>query len=366
MWDWRTRTGVLLGVFAAVALLGLGRHGEAPPNGALLSDCDGALREIVVQYVPEADAIVKTAYAEFLRQLDRSVTVHVVCPDAAAFDRFRKAAGRVRCRLCPVYTGHAMTTWARDRWLALAAARQGKTVLLSPREEAGAQVWPARKGDASIGRDLARAPPRRVAARRSALAFDGGDFVADAETVFVTPAVLARNLGGAVSSAEELASWLRTVLQRRVTLLAEAPPHHAGMFMMATGERRVLVGDPSLVAPLLRGALPLANPDFSSETQARFDSVAAACRKAGYRVARIPVAPDRDGRTWLTWLNVILDQREGRRIVYMPTYRGVPALNRAAGEVWRRQGYEVRAVDCTDCYRHFGSLRCLVNVLSRS
>ena len=82
-------------------------------------------------------------------------------------------------------------------------------------------------------------------------------------------------------------------------------------------------------------------------------------------MVRIPVVPGSDGRTYLTYVNVILDCRDGNRIVYMPVYDGVEELNRAAAEVWAGAGYEVRRVNCTTCYRHFGSLRCLVNVLSR-
>ena len=31
----------------------------------------------------------------------------------------------------------------------------------------------------------------------------------------------------------------------------------------------------------------------------------------------------------------------------------------------KREGYEIRSVDCTSAYRHFGCLHCLVNVLDR-
>ena len=75
--------------------------------------------------------------------------------------------------------------------------------------------------------------------------------------------------------------------------------------------------------------------------------------------------PGLDGRTYLTYLNVILDERDGGRIVYMPIYGHAAAINAAAAEVWRQLGYLVRPVDCSTAYRHFGSLRCLVNVLSR-
>ena len=76
--------------------------------------------------------------------------------------------------------------------------------------------------------------------------------------------------------------------------------------------------------------------------------------------------PDRDARTYLTYLNVIIDEREGRRIVYMPSYTNASTLNASAADVWESLGYEVRRVDCTRPYIHSGSLRCLVNVLSRS
>ena len=38
---------------------------------------------------------------------------------------------------------------------------------------------------------------------------------------------------------------------------------------------------------------------------------------------------------------------------------------KAAAAVWRSAGWQVRRVDCTASYVHFGSLRCLVNVLAR-
>jgi hypothetical protein len=65
-------------------------------------------------------------------------------------------------------------------------------------------------------------------------------------------------------------------------------------------------------------------------------------------------------------VNAILDEGDGTRTVYMPVYRGVEVLNGAARALWRDLGYRVRTVDCTDTFRHFGSLRCLVNVLRRS
>jgi hypothetical protein len=107
-------------------------------------------------------------------------------------------------------------------------------------------------------------------------------------------------------------------------------------------------------------------PDFTEPTQHLFDAVAAQCAAAGYKIVRIPVVPALDGRTYLTYVNVLLDQQGGRRLVYLPFYRGAETLNAAARTVWASLGYEIRPVDCTTAYRHFGCLHCLVNVLSRS
>ncbi len=371
MKDWRRILGTMIGlaVFAGV-VLGIGRLRPQPAvqtavTGPLLSDCDGPIHELVIHYLPEADGIALTAYQEFLRQLPANVRVQVVCPDQEAYDKLARSLGTVSCQLVPVLTGHAMTCWSRDRWLALPAADSGgKTVLLRPLSEDGAPVWPAREGDYRTAVALANANPNRIAAGRSELFFDGGDFVADKDTVFVTPDVIRRNSD---MSYEQLQERLHAVLNKRVVLLREAPRHHAGMFMMLVGNKRVLVGDPSLVSGDLRTEANglIRDVDESQDAQKAFDAVAAACKHEGYAVTRIPVVPGKDGRTYLSYVNVIIDNEGDQAVVYLPTFRGADKLNRAATEVWEGLGYDVRAVDCTDSYRYFGTLRCLVNVLSR-
>ena len=373
MRDWRRLLGVFIGVCIAAAVTALtAQHRPAEPAaGPILSDCDGALQELVIHYVPEAGSVVERTLRRFLGSLPRDVQIHVVCPDRAAFDDLLARLGEVPAELRPVFTEHEMTFWSRDRWLALAPAAAGRPLtLLLPRTEDGEKLWPQRAGDARVGYHLSRALGERVRVERSRLHFDGGDFAADADTVFVAPAVLRRNLQRTVRNAAELVERLSKRLRKRVVLLEEAPEHHVGMYLMPVGGRTVLVGDPRAAAERLGAdgkALFSAcgGADFSRETQSRFDAVAAQCVEAGYRVVRMPIVPGCDGRTYLTYLNVILDQRDGRRVVYMPVYEDVPALNTAAEGVWRGLGYEVRPVDCSDVYIHFGSLRCLVNVLRR-
>ena len=369
--------GVSIGLVASAAALSLYHGGQGgqgdTERGPLLSDCHGAIRELVIHYVEDAAEIVLPTYRELLRRLPAEVTVRVVCPNERAFDDLLARVGPTACRLSPVIVDHAITAWSRDRWLALGPARDGAMTLLCPRAEDGAGVWPARAGDQRVAADLAAALAPGVISRRSDLYFDGGDFMADSETAFVHQAVLLRNLQRTVQSREELIERLSAVLQRRVLLMDDAPDHHVGMFLMPVGQGTVLLGDPGLAERLLAGSaqreavarhLP-GGADFTAATIARFEAVARQCRSAGYRVVRIPLVPGVDGRTYITYVNAILDERDGRRIVYMPTFDCAETLNRAATEIWTELGFDVRPIPCDGCSRNFGALHCLVNVLRR-
>jgi len=181
---------VLIGLALGIEVLSLANGGgrQFPPSGAILSECDGHFRSLVIQYEPSAREIVSRPYADFLGALEKDVTVFVVCPSRNTYDELVAFVGPVRCRLQPIVVNHPMTTWSRDRWVALApASPKGITTLLHQPEEASAEIWPARAGDEKISADIAGALPSSVFARRASFYFDGGDFLADDETVFVAP-----------------------------------------------------------------------------------------------------------------------------------------------------------------------------------
>jgi hypothetical protein len=363
--------GVLLGLAVSAGILYFDRGGRPPPTGPLVSECDGSLRRLVIHYADEKDDMVIPVYQAFLRQLPADVHVYAVCPSEAIFQALVRQVGPVSCLLAPVLVGHPITSWSRDRRV----ARGGQTTtLLYPRQEDGAPIWPAREGDQRTAGDLAAALGPGVTARHSDLHFDGGDFAADSETVFVRPSIVLRNVQRTVQDRDQLVDILSNLFQRRVVILDGAPDHHVGMYMMPVGGRTVIVGDPRLAAALLAesdqesavvNAFLPDGPNFGEAAIASFEAVAEHCRKAGYRVVRVPVVPGKDGRTFLTFVNGIQDEREGRRTVYMPTYSFAGSLNRAAAAVWTDLGYEVRPVECEACARYFGTLHCLVNVLER-
>ena len=305
--------GAILGLAAAALALWILPQ---PPVGVLrsgppLSECDGAIQSIVIQYAPSADFALPV-YRQFLRQLPSDVNVYVMCPDRSAYKSLLAGVGHVPPRLRPVIVAHEMTCWSRDRWIAFEPCSPGgPAVLLAPRGEAAAECWPQREGDQRLAFDLSDAFPGRIAARRSSLYFDAGDFLADGRSVFVTVNVIQRNLQNTVFDLDQLRREIQGCFPgRKVVLLENSPDHHAGMFMMSIGDNTALVGDPSLARAYPHPDLP-GGPDFSNQTQARFDSVAKDAAAAGYRVIRIPVIPASDGKTFLTYVNAIIDQRDG-------------------------------------------------------
>jgi len=365
--------GIAIGLCAAVIVISTisGKQNTTSSSAPVMSECDGDLKELVIQYVRGAGAVLPV-YHQFLPLLSSDVTVHAVCPELADFAELRQALPEISCKLDPILTHHEMTAWARDRWVALPSSDQSEpTALLAPRGESSAASWPARAGDQMVAFDITRAFPSKFAALRSGLNFDAGDFLSDGSTVFVTSSVLRRNLNQTVASRDELVEILHRELHAKIVLMDDSPDHHAAMFMTVSAGRTILIADPKRARELLSsnsrilGTLP-GGADFSLETQRQLDAIADQCRSLGYTVVRIPTLPAVDRKTYLTYVNVLSEARGDKKVVYMPIYRGAEALNDAAEKAWRGLGYEVHRIDCTSTYGLFGNLHCLVNVLHRS
>ena len=100
-------------------------------------------------------------------------------------------AGVERARFHAVVVGHELTTWSRDRFVALTEGPGRGAVLAPPRIEAGAV---GRAGDMASPDALARAVWDRPA-RRAPFVFEGGDLAASARTLFIGAELLTRSRG---------------------------------------------------------------------------------------------------------------------------------------------------------------------------
>jgi hypothetical protein len=168
------------------------------------------------------------------------------------------------------------------------------------------------------------------------------------------------------------------LLGRDVVMLGleegDVPRHHMSMYMAPLPGGTVLVGDPSIaakivgerfepgeVSPETSGKLVA---DFSAAMQSRFDRAARDLARAGFRVVRIPNVPF-DDKTYFAYTNGIYETRDGRRRAWVPKF-DVPALDRAAFEVYEKEGFEVIPVGVRKLYPQHGTLGCVVNILSRT
>jgi hypothetical protein len=180
------------------------------------------------------------------------------------------------------------------------------------------------------------------------------------------------------------------VLPTRGTLRSQ----HVDLLAMPVGKRQMVVGSPALGVELLESMLPAERKRFVASVRelaahvpgwqgasglgqdlvalllernrdparrAAFAKLRARLEVLGYRCTEVPflVAEPKAGSTWMlfSWTNVILDERDGKRTAYVPSYR-LPALDHKAAEVWRRLGYRVVAVDALGPGLNGGGLRC--------
>ena len=196
-------TGICIGLLAAAVVLAMtGRAEKSIGYGPMLSECDGRIRSVAIQYVRGATFAVPV-FRQFLGVLPRDVKVFAICPDQNSFDELKSALGLESGRLTPILTGHAMTAWARDRWISLEPGPgESASTLVAAGAENGAEIWPQRKSDQQIAQDLARAIGKR--SLRSGLYFDGGDLLADSHSVFIAPGAIMRNIQHTCADQAEL------------------------------------------------------------------------------------------------------------------------------------------------------------------
>jgi hypothetical protein len=375
----RTLLGLLGGALCVLGLLWAhGRLAPPPraaraPVGEHVREDGGALRAVVIHYAPDAAALSAATYRDLLRALPADVTVHVACAtetDCAAFRAGLAAAGVPHLdRLRPVIVGVELTTWSRDRFAAkaLPGPAPGRLeVLAPPREET---PFEPRAGDGVVPFAVARALGATV--RTAGFAFEGGDLASSATHLFVDVNLLGRNEGRGPATRDALVAALRAEFRQEVVFLGEqlgdVPQHHIMMYVAPLGGRRVLVGDVAAGLRLLDAdpaARAAVNADRAPATAARFERAARDLAAAGFEVRRAPVVVLEGGGSYVTYTNALFATERGRAVVYLPTY-ALAGLDRAAADLYRALGYEVRPVDVSAIWRQNGSLGCLVNVLER-
>lgn len=344
--------------------------GPSQETGRPLADTGGAIEAMIVHFTPQgADAVMPT-YVDLFRGLPATTRVTVAVPSAAAFQAFLAGmrAGGVGDleRFEALVTDREITVWSRDRFLPLSG--DPRDVLVVPAQPTD-DTNPARQGDWFVPHLLADAARDRLLIRQLPLRFDGGDFVVTDTTLFATAALLGRNIPEVFPTREALVAWLEDFSGLRVELIGDAPEdvpeHHIGMILTPLPDGRVVVADARRTPADIDAARTAGLPAAQDEDLARrCDHVAAWLTARGYDVVRMPLIPTGLPKAWMTYNNIVFEQRAGAWRVFMPIY-GAPAQDAAAQAAWEALGAEVIAVDVRGVFLHRGSVRCLTQILRR-
>jgi hypothetical protein len=299
-----------------------------------VSESEGRIDSIYLQFTRRTSAITAPIYRELLRSIEGRV--YVGCPAAEDWEEFRRLVGSGE-RFRPIFTGRKTSAWAKDRFVPVRVGRV-LHLLVPDRPPAAAAGDP----DWRVAWDVARAIGGVV--RPLPIDFDGGDIWMTRDLAFAGRELLPRN----PTWTEEK---LRALLARELgvpVLFVEGAPHHLGMFMTPLDSKTVVVADP--------GPPTAGEPSWLG----RLRTLPSALREAGIRTIAIPFEPTRDDLVYVTYNNVVIDGRA----VFMPVY-GRPT-DGAARAVWESEGYSVHPIPAHRIYVHRGVLHCMVNVLSRA
>ena len=346
----------------------------------IMADCSGALREIAIHYVPNLATELESTYDDLLSALPVDVHVQVICSSDEAADAFDDGWGgdereRGRC-VDVINVDRPITVWARDRRIGRVFGLAGLPApALIPRDcshysddhrnDLFISYLLEQNGVWSPGED-------------TPLHLEGGNLVANDRHVFVGANVLKDNadLGKepAAVKRELLAS-----LGRPCILVGDdeqrTPWCHVDMYVTPIDDHTVLVASTAVADMLVSSRAGfidelagLLDPEdclsFLTRRGNRFDAIAAQLAEYGYDVIRLPALAD-PGEEWMvTYNNVLMEERDGRRIVYLPTY-DLPVLDQAAEAVYRGLGFEIHRIDVSEVFQYGGAVRCLTNVISR-
>jgi hypothetical protein len=377
------RSASVAAALAVICTCAVGRSASGPSEGAVgrpavLSDAGGAIREVVLHYVPGFAEELGCLYEDLFAALPVEVAVQVICPSAEDAEAFvfgwgADEAERGR-RVEVINADRPITVWARDRLVAREDPACGAVATsIVPHDFTSYNddhrndlLVPLLLEDSGAG-------PRITDA---CVHVEGGNIVSNTRHAFVGANVLKENKELGLEPGR-VKRELFDLLGRPYVLVGDEhqpPPWgHVDMYLTPIDDETVLVASPTMAYMLLclrLGALDSLLDLLDSEmgpplcSGSSFDQVAAQIAEYGYNIIRLPALADPDEEWMVTYNNVIMEQRDGQRIVYMPVY-DIPELDQAAELVYRSLGFRVHPIDVSRIFQYGGAVRCLVNVTAR-
>jgi len=345
----------------------------------VLADCHGALREIALHYVPNFAEELTCTYDDLFAALPIDVQVRVICSSSEAVEAFEArwgAAERENGRCVEVIdVDRPITAWARDRRVARVTADAQPAGVVIPRD--CRDYGDDHRNDLLVPYLLEHGG-LSLPGEDTFVHIEGGNIVANNRHVFVGANVIEDNEALGNDAATVKRELLR-VLGRPYVLVGDegqrAPWCHVDMYLTPIDDHTVLVASTAVANMLLSSRagfidelVGILDPEdclgLLARRGDRFDAIAAQLTEYGYDVVRLPALADPAEEWMVTYNNILMEERDGQRIVYMPVY-DLPILDQAAEAVYRSLGFDVRTIDVSQVFQHGGAVRCLVNVFLR-
>ena len=341
----------------------------ATPQYRLVSDTGGALEAVCMHYRRDFHDQCFETFVDLLNALEGDTELRMAVGRREEFDFLVQELKRdgVPCdRMVPLTMHMPITPWAKDRFGTF--IRDGVPVLAVPPKSYGG-IGP-RENDHRVPRLLATTRPGIEHATLPFM-FDGGDLLADDDTAFVSANFLERNALPTAEARSALIQLISDTLDRNTVVLGrtgrDVPDHHIGMYLTPLGSNTVAVADPARGLEIWQALPPSDQVDVETDLTRYepFRNVMRLLRRRGYRVIPIPMLLTRAPRVYVTYNNAIVETRDRTRRIYMPTY-GIDVLDQLARTIFEAEGLQVLPIRVGNVYRHTGSLRCLVGIISRS
>lgn len=365
-----TILGIAVGLFTALCLSQLPNpHARDIAMPELVSDADLALADISIHYRSDFHDECLETLRDLMAGLPQEVTVWVVVESLEEFNflKNRMEGSASSARLRAVVTGMPITPWSKDRFGTMTA--EGNPVLAIPKARTLAEG--PRGNDETVAALICRESDDATL-KVLPFMFEGGDLLSDQDNIYVPANMVARNepLTDAGKGAL-LAAIERTFGKTVVHIGDEArdmPDHHIGMYLTPLGNGRLAVADPDMGLQMCRELNIAEVGGVAVETDPTcyqpFRNVIQLLQDRNIEIVRVPMILTTLPRVYATYNNAIVEERNGVRRIFMPTY-GVPGIDQRAAQIFAEQNIEVIPVRVSKLFKHTGSLRCLVGVIRR-
>ncbi len=379
-----------LWIISLVALVGICANAarSAEPIGvvvpttassAILADDNGAISEVLLHFSEDEGFGIREVLSELLTKLNPHTSVVIACPNRSTVDVFEAELGakaRHGGRHVRVFNvGMDISIWARDRCIARQNPDGSQGCLLVPRPLPTFDLWRLNELYTPFALESVGAFPD---ARAVSVIIEGGNIVSNTKFAFVGANVFEENEDafGNPNGSARLMRDLRKLAGKEIIIvgseLGEVPWNHVDMYLTPVAEKTVLLADPALAAQIMGvdsfdfSVADEEEEQFTSpvDTNFIFAQIAQRLRQSGFVVISIPAVLNPAEQWMMTYNNVLIDEREGKRTVYLPTY-GVDALDAYAQGVYEQIGFHVETVNVSGIFESGGALRCVTNVTHR-